>query len=135
ACCLSPRMTRQVLPLLRLMSIFSAPAVPKFCFQVLAFVLPIVHGVPLFGADPVTTGAAIVKLLSPVSAAPPAALTRKRADVVFGLVTTQAYEPAVPLAFAIEAAIGLHVAPPSRRKGVAHVPAAAVVCEPACARR
>jgi len=33
--------------------------------------------------------------------------TRMRADVVVGLATTQMYEPAVALAFAIDAAIGL----------------------------
>ena len=95
----------------------------------MAFVLPIVHSAPLFGADTVTNGAAIVKLLSLVSlAAPPAALTRKRADVVFGLVTTQAYEPAVPLAFAIEAAIGLQVAPPSRLTSMSTVLPAPRLC-------
>ena len=46
--------------------------------------------------------------------APLAVRTRTRADVVAGLVTTQLYEPAVALAFAIDAATRLHVAPPSR---------------------
>jgi hypothetical protein len=102
-------------PLLRLISIFTAPAVPRLCFQVMALALPISHSAPLFGAVTVTNGVAIVKLLSLASlAAPPAALTRMRADVVVGLVTAQVYEPDVALAFAIDVAIGLHVAPPSR---------------------
>src|SRR5207245_8138136 len=61
-------------------------------------------------------------------AAPPAALTRKRADVVVGLVPTHAYEPAVALAFAIEAAIGLHVAPPSRLTSMSTVLPAPRLC-------
>src|SRR2546427_6395456 len=81
----------------------------------MAFVLPIVHSAPLFGDVTVTNGAAIVKLALLVSlTAPLAVRTRMRADVDAGLVTTQMYEPVVALAFAIDAAIRLHVAPPSR---------------------
>src|SRR5437899_3207456 len=94
----------------------------------MAFVLPIVHSAPLFGDVTVTNGAAIVKLalLVPLTA-PLAVRTRIRADVVAGLVTTQLYEPAVA-AFAIDAAIGLHVAPPSRLTSMSTVLPAPRLC-------
>src|SRR5438128_1052350 len=81
----------------------------------MAFVLPIAHSAPLLGDVTVTNGVAMVKLALLVSlTAPLAVRTRMRADVVVGFVTTQTYEPAVPLAFAIDAAITVQVAPPSR---------------------
>ena len=63
----------------------------------------------------VSGGAAIVKFVSLASlAAPVAALTRIRAAVVAGFVTTHAYEPALALAFVTGEASTLQAVPLSR---------------------
>jgi hypothetical protein len=88
---------------------------PRLFVHVMVRTVPTVHVSPLAGAVTAIVGFAIVKLpVEPVTFVFAVHTARIRAEVVVGLVTVQLKLPPVALEFCTEAAIWLHVLPPSR---------------------